>query len=251
MDMKLLEGKVTLVTGATRGIGRAIALAYADNGAHVAFTYRSSAQLAEELEAELQSKGVKAKGYQADAADFEAITALLTDIISDHGRIDVIVNNAGVTGDNLLLRMSEEQWNHVINTNLNSVFFTTKAALRTMLKQRAGSIINISSVVGIQGNAGQANYAASKAGMIGFTKSLAREIGSRGIRANVVAPGFIATEMTAALPEKELENWLTNVPLKRAGEPTDVANLCVFLGSDMSAYITGQVLNVDGGMVMA
>lgn len=249
--MKLLEGKVTLVTGATRGIGRAIAMAYADNGAHVAFTYRSSANLAEELEAELQAKGVQAKGYQADAADFEAITNLLTDIISEHGRIDVIVNNAGVTGDNLLLRMSEDQWNHVINTNLNSVFFTTKAALRTMLKQRAGSIINISSVVGIQGNAGQANYAASKAGMIGFTKSLAREIGSRGIRANVVAPGFIATEMTAALPEKELENWLTNVPLKRPGDPADVANLCVFLGSDMSAYITGQVLNVDGGMVMA
>lgn len=249
--MKLLEGKVTLVTGATRGIGRAIAMAYADNGAHVAFTYRSSANLAEELEAELQAKGVKAKGYQADAADFEAITNLLTDIISEHGRIDVIVNNAGVTGDNLLLRMSEDQWNHVINTNLNSVFFTTKAALRTMLKARSGSIINISSVVGLQGNAGQANYAASKAGMIGFTKSLAREIGSRGIRANVVAPGFIATEMTAALPEKELENWLTNVPLKRAGDPADVANLCVFLGSDMSTYITGQVLNVDGGMVMA
>lgn len=249
--MKLLEGKVTLVTGGTRGIGRAIAEAFADNGAHVAFTYRSSGAIAEELEASLQAKGVKAKGYQADAADLEAITALLTDIIAEHGRIDIIVNNAGVTGDNLLLRMSEDQWNHVINTNLNSVFFTTKAALRTMLKQRAGSIINISSVVGLQGNAGQANYAASKAGMIGFTKSLAREVGSRGIRANVIAPGFIATEMTDALPEKELEAWLTNVPLKRAGSPADVANLCVFLGSDMSTYITGQVLNVDGGMVMA
>ncbi len=249
--MKLLEGKVTLVTGGTRGIGRAIAEAFADNGAHVAFTYRSSASIAEELEASLQAKGVKAKGYQADAADLDAITGLLTDIIAEHGRIDVIVNNAGVTGDNLLLRMSEDQWNHVINTNLNSVFFTTKAALRTMLKQRAGSIINISSVVGLQGNAGQANYAASKAGMIGFTKSLAREVGSRGIRANVIAPGFIATEMTDALPEKELEAWLTNVPLKRAGSPADVANLCVFLGSDMSTYITGQVLNVDGGMVMA
>ncbi len=249
--MKLLEGKVTLVTGGTRGIGRAIAEAFADNGAHVAFTYRSSASIAEELEASLQAKGVKAKGYQADAADLDAITALLNDIIDEHGRIDVIVNNAGVTGDNLLLRMSEDQWNHVINTNLNSVFFTTKAALRTMLKQRAGSIINISSVVGLQGNAGQANYAASKAGMIGFTKSLAREVGSRGIRANVIAPGFIATEMTDALPEKELEAWLTNVPLKRPGLPADVANLCVFLGSDMSTYITGQVLNVDGGMVMA
>lgn len=249
--MKLLEGKVALVTGGTRGIGRAIAEAFADNGAHVAFTYRSSTEIAEELEASLQAKGVKAKGYQADAADLNAITALLTDIIAEHGRIDVIVNNAGVTGDNLLLRMSEDQWNHVITTNLNSVFFTTKAALRTMLKQRAGSIINISSVVGLQGNAGQANYAASKAGMIGFTKSLAREVGSRGIRANVIAPGFIATEMTDALPEKELEAWLTNVPLKRAGSPADVANLCVFLGSDMSTYITGQVLNVDGGMVMA
>ncbi len=249
--MKLLEGKVALVTGATRGIGRAIAEAYADNGAHVAFTYRSSGALAEELEVSLKEKGVQAKGYQANAADFNAIQDLINDMIANYGRIDIIVNNAGITGDNLLLRMSEEQWNQVIQTNLNSVFFTTKAALRTMLKARAGSIINISSVVGLQGNAGQANYAASKAGMIGFTKSLAREVGSRGIRANVIAPGFIATEMTDKIPEKELETWLKGIPLQRAGQPQDVANLCIFLGSDMSAYITGQVMNVDGGMVMA
>ncbi len=249
--MKLLEGKVALVTGATRGIGRAIAEKYASQGAHVAFTYRSSGNLATEVEAALQAYGVQAKGYQADAADMAAVQAVVDDILAIHGRIDIIVNNAGITGDNLLLRMSEEQWNSVIQTNLNSVFFTTKAALKAMLKQRSGSVINISSVVGVQGNAGQANYAASKAGMIGFTKSLAREVGSRGIRANAIAPGFIATEMTDAIPEKELEAWLTNIPLKRPGKAEEVADLCVFLGSDMSTYITGQVLNVDGGMVMA
>ncbi len=249
--MKLLEGKVALITGATRGIGRAIAEAYAAHGAHVAFTYRSSVDIAEELEAALKAHGVEAKGYQADAVDLAAVQAVVDDIVSQHGRLDIIVNNAGVTQDNLLLRMTEDQWNKVIQTNLNSIFFTTKAALKTMLKQRAGSFINISSVVGLQGNAGQSNYAASKAGMIGFTKSVAREVGSRGIRANVVAPGFIATEMTHALPEKELETWLKGIPLQRAGQPSDVANLCVFLGSDMSSYVTGQVLNVDGGMVMA
>lgn len=249
--MKLLEGKVALVTGATRGIGRAIAEKYASQGAHVAFTYRSSGNLATEVEAALQAHGVQAKGYQADAADMAAVQAVVDDILAIHGRIDIIVNNAGVTGDNLLLRMSEEQWNSVIQTNLNSVFFTTKAALKAMLKQKSGSVINISSVVGVQGNAGQANYAASKAGMIGFTKSLAREVGSRGIRANAIAPGFIATEMTDAIPEKELEAWLANIPLKRPGKAEEVADLCVFLGSDMSTYITGQVLNVDGGMVMA
>ncbi len=249
--MKLLEGKVALITGATRGIGRAIAEAYAAHGAHVAFTYRSSVDIAEELEAALKAHGVEAKGYQADAVDLAAVQAVVDDIVSQHGRLDIIVNNAGVTQDNLLLRMTEDQWNKVIQTNLNSIFFTTKAALKTMLKQRAGAFINISSVVGLQGNAGQSNYAASKAGMIGFTKSVAREVGSRGIRANVVAPGFIATEMTHALPEKELETWLKGIPLQRAGQPSDVANLCVFLGSDMSSYVTGQVLNVDGGMVMA
>lgn len=248
---KLLEGKVALITGATRGIGKAIAEAYAQHGAHVAFTYRSSVEAAKEIEQALAAQGVQAKGYQVDAADFAAVQGMIDDIIKEMGRLDIVVNNAGITKDNLLMRMSEEQWDQVIQTNLNSVFYTTKAVMRSMLKQRAGSIINISSVVGLQGNAGQANYAASKAGMIGFTKSVAREIGSRGIRANVVAPGFIATEMTGALPEKELETWLKGIPLQRAGAPQDVANLCVFLGSDMSTYITGQVLNVDGGMVMA
>lgn len=248
--MKLLEGKIALVTGATRGIGRAIAEEFAAQGAQVAFTYRSSVEKAQALEADLKAQGVEAKGYQVDAGDFEGIQKTLDDVLATFGRIDVVVNNAGITKDNLLLRMNEEQWNQVITTNLNSVFYTTKALLRPMLKQRSGSFINISSVVGLTGNAGQANYAASKSGMIGFTKSVAKEIGSRGIRANVVAPGFIATEMTAELPEKELATWLEGIPLKRAGEPKDVADLCVFLASDMSSYITGQVFNVDGGMVM-
>ncbi|WNJ16628.1 3-oxoacyl-[acyl-carrier-protein] reductase [Pontibacter sp. G13] len=249
--MKLLEGKIALVTGATRGIGRAIAETFAKQGATVVFTYRSSVEKAQSLEESLKAEGAECLSFQADAADFEATQNVINGTLEKFGRIDVIVNNAGITKDNLLLRMSEEQWDQVINTNLNSVFYTTKAALRAMLKQRAGSIINISSVVGLQGNAGQANYAASKAGMVGFTKSMAREVGSRGIRANVVAPGFIATEMTAELPEKELATWLEGIPLKRAGEPQDVADLCVFLASDMSNYITGQVFNVDGGMVMA
>jgi len=249
--MKLLEGKVALITGGTRGIGKAIVEAYAAHGAKVAFTFRSSVEKAQALEAELKEGGAEVKGYQTDAGDFEAVQALIADILTTFGRIDVIVNNAGITKDNLLLRMSAEQWDQVIQTNLNSIFYTTKAALKPMLKQRSGSFINISSVVGLQGNAGQANYAASKAGMIGFTKSVAREVGSRGIRANIVAPGFIATEMTDALPEKELATWLQGIPLKRAGQPKDVADLCVFLGSDMSTYVTGQVLNVDGGMVMA
>ncbi|RMG66381.1 MAG: 3-oxoacyl-[acyl-carrier-protein] reductase [Bacteroidetes bacterium] len=249
--MKLLEGKITLITGATRGIGRAIATHFAQEGATVAFTYRSSSAKADSLVAEIEAVGGTAKAYQADAGDMGATQAVIDDVLKTFGRIDAIVNNAGITQDNLLLRMNEEQWSQVLETNLNSVFFTTKVALRAMLKQRSGSFINISSVVGLQGNAGQANYAASKAGMIGFTKSVAREVGSRGIRANVVAPGFIATEMTEALPEKELATWLEGIPLKRAGTPEDVAHLCAFLASDRSTYITGQVFNVDGGMVMA
>lgn len=249
--MKLLQGKVALITGASRGIGKAIAEAFADQGATVAFTYLSSVEKAKLVEDDLRSRGVEAVGYQADAANLAAITAVVDDVVKRFGRIDAIVNNAGITQDTLLLRMTEEHWDKVIQTNLNSVFYTTKASMKYMLKQRSGSYINISSVVGVQGNAGQANYAASKAGMIGFSKSVAREVGSRGIRSNVVAPGFIETEMTAGLPKEELDKWLTNVPLQRAGQGTDVANLCVFLASDMSTYITGQVLNVDGGMVMA
>lgn len=249
--MKLLDGKTTLITGATRGIGRAIATTFAAQGANVVFTYRSSVEKAQALEAELKEAGSDAMGIQVDAGDFEAVQGLVEQVLEKYGQIDCVVNNAGITQDNLLLRMNEEQWNKVIQTNLNSVFYTTKACLRAMLKKRSGSFINISSVVGLQGNAGQANYAASKAGMIGFTKSVAREVGSRSIRANVVAPGFIATEMTAELPEKELNTWLQGIPLKRAGTPEDVANLCLFLASDMAAYITGQVFNVDGGMVMA
>ena len=248
--MKLLEGKIALVTGATRGIGRSIAEEFAKQGATVIFTYRSSVEKAKELEEVLKGHGVDCKSYQVDAGNFEAIQKMADEIFEAYEKVDAIVNNAGITKDTLLLRMSEEQWNAVIQTNLNSVFYTTKAFLKGMLRKRAGCFINISSVVGITGNAGQANYAASKAGMVGFTKSLAKEVGSRGIRANVVAPGFIATEMTDALPEKELAGWLQNIPLKRAGQTKDVADLCVFLASDMSTYITGQVMNVDGGMVM-
>lgn len=248
--MKLLEGKIALITGATRGIGKSIAQEFIRQGATVVFTYRSSVEKAKALEAELAAEGGTCMSIQSDAADFDATQEVIKTILDTYKRIDVIVNNAGITKDNLLLRMNAEQWDQVIQTNLNSVFYTTKAALRAMLKQRSGCFINISSVVGLQGNAGQSNYAASKAGMVGFTKSVAREVGSRNIRANVVAPGFIETEMTAELPEKELSVWLENIPLKRAGQPKDVADLCVFLASDMATYITGQTFNVDGGMVM-
>lgn len=248
--MKLLDNKVAFVTGASRGIGRGIVEKLAEHGAHVAFTYRSSSAEAARIEEELRAKGVKAQAYQADAADYQAMEQVINDVVEKMGTIDIVVNNAGITKDNLLMRMTEEMWDDVINTNLKSVFNVTKAVQRILLKQRSGSIINISSVVGNSGNAGQANYAASKAGINGFTKSVAKELGSRNIRCNSIAPGFIETEMTHGLNEEQKKIWLENIPLKRGGTPEDVANLVVFLASDMSAYITGQVINVCGGMQM-
>jgi len=248
--MKLLEGKNLLITGASRGIGRGIAIEAAKHGANVAFTYLSSETKAKELVTELETFGIQAKAYRSDASDYEQAQELVTAVLKDFGNIDVLINNAGITKDNLLLRMSEEDFDRVIRVNLKSVFNLTKAVLRPMMKQRSGSIINISSIVGIRGNAGQANYAASKAGIIGFSKSVAQELGSRNIRCNVVAPGFIETEMTAALDEKVLDEWKKQIPLRRTGKPEDVANACIFLGSDLSDYITGQVITVDGGMVM-
>lgn len=247
--MKLLENKTAIITGATRGIGRGIAVEFAKQGANVAFTYNSSVDAATALENELQELGVKAKGYQSNAAEFDAAQALAGDVLKEFGSIDVLVNNAGITKDNLLMRISEDDFDKVIEVNLKSVFNLTKAVIRPMMKQRAGSIINMSSVVGLKGNAGQANYAASKAGILGFSKSVALELGSRNIRSNVVAPGFIETEMTAKLDEKVVEGWRNEIPLKRGGTPEDIANACVFLASDMSAYITGQTLSVDGGML--
>ncbi len=247
--MKLLEGKIALITGASKGIGRKIAEKFAEHGADVAFTYLSSVEKGEALEQELQSFGTKVKGYRSDASKFEEAEKLIEDIVADFGSLDIVVNNAGITKDGLLMRMSEENWDDVLNINLKSVFNVTKAASKVMMKNRKGSFINMSSVVGVQGNAGQANYAASKAGIIGFSKSIAKELGSRNIRTNVVAPGFIRTEMTEVLDPKVVEGWTQAIPLKRAGETDDVANLCVFLGSDMSGYITGQVIPVDGGML--
>jgi len=247
--MKLLQGKSALITGASRGIGKGIALKFAEHGANVAFTYLSSVEKGLELENELKAFGVNAKGYRSDAADFKAAEELINQMVADFGSIDIVVNNAGITRDGLLMRMSEENFDEVIKTNLKSVFNITKAVQKIMLKQRSGSLINISSVVGVKGNAGQANYAASKAGIIGFTKSVALELGSRNIRCNAVAPGFIETEMTAVLDEKTVQGWRDAIPLKRGGKVDDVANLCVFLGSDMSAYITGQCINVCGGML--
>ncbi|WP_242132352.1 3-oxoacyl-[acyl-carrier-protein] reductase [Aestuariivivens marinum] len=247
--MKLLEGKTAIVTGASRGIGKGIAQIFADQGANVAFTYSSSIEAAKALEDELNAKGIKAKGYQSNAASFEEAQKLANDVVAEFGSIDILVNNAGITKDNLLMRISEEDFDKVIEVNLKSVFNMTKAVQRTMLKQRKGSIINMSSVVGVKGNAGQTNYAASKAGIIGFSKSVALELGSRNIRSNVVAPGFIETEMTAKLDENVVKGWRDAIPLKRGGTPEDIANVCVFLASDMSAYITGQTLNVDGGML--
>jgi 3-oxoacyl-[acyl-carrier protein] reductase len=247
--MQLLQNRVALITGATRGIGKGIALSFAQNGCNVAFTYVSSEEKAFALEAELKAIGIKAKGYKSDAGDFKAADELINAVVNEFGTIDILVNNAGITRDTLLMRMSEQQWDEVMTANLKSVFNLTKAIQRPMLKAKKGSIINMSSVVGIKGNAGQSNYAASKAGIIGFTKSIALELGSRNIRCNAVAPGFIETEMTAALDEKKVQQWRESIPLKRGGTLEDVANLALFLASDMSAYITGQCINVCGGML--
>jgi len=247
--MKLLLGKTALITGASKGIGRAIAYRFAEEGANVAFTYLSSVEQGQALEAELIAKGIKAKGYRSDAADFKQAEDLVLAVITEFGSLDILVNNAGITQDTLLLRMTEAMWDNVITVNLKSCFNTVKAVTKQMMKQRSGSIINMTSVVGLKGNAGQANYAASKAGIVGFTKSVALELGSRGIRSNAVAPGFIETEMTDKLDEKMIQTWRDAIPLKRGGRPQDVADACVFLGSDMSSYISGQVIQVDGGML--
>ena len=246
--MKLLEGKVAVITGATRGIGKGIAEVFAKNGADIAFTYVSSDEKAKVFEKELNAYGIKAKGYKSNAADYNAAEKFINEVVEEFGRIDAIVNNAGITRDGLLMRMSEENWDEVMNVNLKSVFNITKASLKTLLKQRSGSIINMSSVVGIEGNAGQSNYAASKAGAIGFTKSIAQEIGSRNIRCNAICPGFIETEMTAELDETVKAGWINDIPMKRGGTPEDVANAALFLASDLSQYVTGQTLNVCGGM---
>jgi 3-oxoacyl-[acyl-carrier protein] reductase len=249
INLKLLSGKTALITGASRGIGRGIAATFAAHGCAVAFTYSSNKEAADQLEKELASYGIQIKGYQSNAAHFEAAQQLVDQVIEDFGALDILINNAGITKDNLLMRMSEEDFDQVIEVNLKSIFNMTKAVQRTFLKQRHGSLIHMSSVVGVKGNAGQANYAASKAGIIGFSKSIALELGSRNIRSNVIAPGFIETEMTAQLSEEVVQGWREGIPLKRGGQPEDVANACVFLASDLSSYITGQVLHVDGGML--
>jgi 3-oxoacyl-[acyl-carrier protein] reductase len=245
-----VDNKIVLVTGASRGIGRAIAEEFAKNGANVAFTYLSSIEKGQALEASLSQYGTKIKGYRSDASDYTAAEQLITDVVADFGGLDILINNAGITKDTLLMRMSEEQWDDVLRINLKSVFNLTKAATKPMMRAKSGSIINITSVVGLMGNAGQANYSASKAGILGFTKSVAKELGSRNIRSNAVAPGFIETEMTDELNEEQLKEWTKSIPLKRAGQGQDIANACLFLASDASAYITGQVLVVDGGMLM-
>ncbi|PKV63145.1 3-oxoacyl-[acyl-carrier-protein] reductase [Pontibacter ramchanderi] len=247
--MKALEGKVALVTGASKGIGRAIAEKLVAMGAQVAFTYLSSVEKGQALEQELTANGGKAKGFRSDASDMAQAEKLIEDVVAEFGKIDILVNNAGITRDGLLMRMTEEQWDAVINTNLKSVFALTKGATKHMMRAKSGSIINITSVVGIKGNAGQANYSASKAGIIGFTKSVALELGSRNIRCNAVAPGFIETEMTGELDQKVVDEWRKAIPLKRGGTPEDVANAVAFLASDQSSYISGQVLQVDGGML--
>jgi 3-oxoacyl-[acyl-carrier protein] reductase len=247
----MLKGKTALITGASRGIGKGIAEVFAQNGANIAFTFASSVEKAKQFEQELsQQYGVKVIGYQSDASNFKAAHELADKIVVDFGTIDILINNAGITRDNLLMRMTEEQWDEVMNTNLKSAFNLTKACLKTFLKNRAGSIINMTSVVGVTGNAGQSNYSASKAGMIGFTKSMAKELGSRNVRCNAIAPGFIETEMTGALNEDIKKQWIETIPLKRGGTTQDVANVCLFLASDMSAYVTGQTISVCGGMLM-
>jgi len=246
--MKLLEGKTALITGAARGIGKAIALRFASEGADIAFTDLAYDEHAKALEAELRQMGVKAKAYASDASDFVDTENVVNQVIDDFGKIDILVNNAGITRDTLLMRMTEQQWDAVINVNLKSVFNFTHAVLKSMLKTRNGSIINMSSVVGVAGNAGQSNYSASKAGIIGFTKSVARELGSRNIRCNAIAPGFIMTDMTAKLPDDVRAEWIKRIPLQRAGTPEDVANVALFLGSDLSSYVSGQVINVCGAM---
>jgi 3-oxoacyl-[acyl-carrier protein] reductase len=246
--MKLLEGKVAIITGATRGIGKGVAEVFAKNGADIAFTYVSSDEKAKAVVANLESFGVKVKAYKFNVSDYQATEEFIADVVIEFGKIDAIVNNAGITRDGLLMRMSEENWDDVMNINLKSVFNVTKCALKTLLKQRFGSIINMSSVVGIEGNGGQSNYAASKAGVIGFSKSIAQEIGSRNIRCNAIAPGFIATEMTDNLDPEVIKGWIQDIPMKRAGTAEDVANTALFLASDLSNYVNGQVINVCGGI---
>ncbi len=246
--MKLLEGKTALITGASRGIGKVIAIKFAEEGANIAFSDLFYDDNAKELEKELYSIGVKVKAYASDASSLADSEKLIKEVLDEFGQVDILVNNAGITKDNLLMRMNEDDWDAVINVNLKSVFNLTKSLLRPMLKQRSGSIINLSSVVGIKGNAGQANYSASKSGIIGFTKSMAQELGSRNIRSNAIAPGFIETEMTSKIPEEAKQQWIQAIPLRRAGSPEDVANVAIFLASDLSTYVTGQVISVCGGM---
>ncbi len=248
--MKILENKTALITGAARGIGRSIVLAFAAEGADVAFTDLKVDEAAEALLEELKTFGVKAKAYASDASSLESSEELVKQVLADFGKVDILVNNAGITRDNLLLRLSEMDWDLVIKVNLKSIFNMTKAIQRSMLKQRSGSIVNMSSVVGLAGNAGQSNYSASKAGLIGFTKSIAQELGSRGIRCNAIAPGFIETAMTGKLSQEVKEEWANTIPLRRSGKPEDVANIAIFLGSELSSYVTGQVISVDGGMHM-